>query len=180
MANGTTVRPVDFTRGDLDAAVNEALSKVTDAAWIRAIHRAAANLSAGQFAFDGQHVVIRSASSSKRYSINVTEPMVCTCTAHERGLRCWHIVGARLLVRAAERHARQNNPGDPSFVPPLEARQNSGDVVATVSPHDALVAASAAVAHAYRVRPHLADRDPNWPRPAFTALTSATNAELFG
>ena len=110
MANGTTVRPVDFTRADLDAAVNEALSKVTDERWTKAIYRAAASLSAGQFAFTGEHVVIRSASSKRVYHIDTREPMTCSCKAHERGLRCWHIVAARLLVRAAERHARVSPP----------------------------------------------------------------------
>ena len=121
MGNGTTVRPVDFTRVDLDAAVNEALSKVTDERWTKAIYRAAANLAAGMFAFDGEHVVIRSASSSRTYRICVREPMQCSCKAHERGLRCWHVVGARLLVRAAERHARQSRGVPNTSTPPMAA-----------------------------------------------------------
>ncbi len=131
MGNGTTVRPVDFTRVDLDAAVNEALSKVTDERWTRAIYRAAANLAAGMFSFDGEHVVIRSASSSKRYSINATEPMKCSCAAHERGLRCWHIVAARLLVRAAERHARQSRGYIVTSTPPMAAPKFASLTAAT-------------------------------------------------
>ncbi len=152
MAYGTTVRAVDFTRVDLDAAVNEALSKVSDAAWIRAIHRAAANLAAGQFAFTGEHVIIRSASSSRTYRISTREPMACSCKAHERGLRCWHIVAARLLVRAAERHARQNSARVPNTVPSLDARQNDVDKINVVS---SLAA------------------------PTFASLTAIANAELF-
>jgi hypothetical protein len=115
MSNAT----IDFTRSDLDAAVADALSKVTDERWTKAIYRAAANLAAGMFAFDGQHVIIRSASSSKRYRISTREPMQCSCRAHERGLRCWHIVAARLLVRAAERHARRGIVDDIHISSPM-------------------------------------------------------------
>ena len=96
MATASLPQSVNFTRSDVDAAITDALSKVADAAWIRAIHRAAANLAAGQFSFDGQHVIIRSASSSRTYRISTREPMQCSCKAHERGLRCCHIVAARL------------------------------------------------------------------------------------
>ena len=122
MAYGTTRRQVDFTRMDLDAAINEALVRVqADERWTKAIYRAAANLSAGQFAFTGEHVIIRSASSSKRYSISTHEPMQCSCRAHERGLRCWHIVAARLLVRAAERHARKSRIDPVNSTSPMAA-----------------------------------------------------------
>ena len=153
MANASLPQAINFTRSDVDAAITDALSKVGDAAWIRAIHRAAANLSAGQFAFDGQHVIIRSASSSRTYRISTREPMVCSCKAHERGLRCWHVVGARLLVRAAERHARQNDVGDPNIVSPMDARQNLSSYRTKVSP---------------------------LPTTPFASLTAITNAELFG
>ncbi len=131
MATASLPQSVNFTRSDVDAAITDALSKVADAAWIRAIHRAAANLAAGQFSFDGQHVLIRSASSSRTYRINVTEPMQCSCTAHERGLRCWHIVAARLLVRAAERHARQKSSSPGSLIPPMAAPKFASLTAAT-------------------------------------------------
>ena len=148
MSNAT----IDFTRSDVDAAITDALSKVSDAAWIRAIHRAAANLAAGQFAFTGEHVIIRSASSSRTYRISTREPMQCSCKAHERGLRCWHVVAARLLVRAAERHARQNSVCRTNTVSPQDARQN--DVSRT------------------NVVPPLAAN-------TFASLTASANAELF-
>ena len=107
MANASLPQAINFSRSDVDAVITDALSKVSDAAWIRAIHRAAANLAAGPFSYDGQHVIIRSASSSRSYRICTREPMACSCKAHERGLRCWHIVAARILVRAAERNARR-------------------------------------------------------------------------
>lgn len=96
---------VNFTRADLNAAVSAALSKVTDACWTRAIYRAAGNLAAGQFVYDGHQVILRSASSSKLYHIDTREPMKCSCQAHTKGLVCWHITAARLIVRAAEHAA---------------------------------------------------------------------------
>jgi hypothetical protein len=98
---------INFTRADVKAAINAALGKVQAPHMIRAINRAAANLAAGQFAYDGRQVTLRSASSTRVYRIDTREPMTCSCTAHERGLVCWHVVAARLLVRAAERHAAQ-------------------------------------------------------------------------
>src|SRR3712207_2042355 len=104
MAVGTVPHPVQFTRDDLNAAANAALQKVTEARWIRAIERALVNLSTGQFSYDGQHVILKSATGDSRYVINTTEPMQCRCTAHRRGLVCWHVTAARLIVRAAEHH----------------------------------------------------------------------------
>ncbi len=101
----TVPQSINFTRTDLNAAVNAALAKVTDDRWTRAIYRAAANLAAGQFSYDGHMVILHSATSSKVYRIDTREPMQCSCKAHERGLLCWHITAARLLVRAAEHHA---------------------------------------------------------------------------
>ncbi len=108
MANGIIAQSIDFTREDVAAAVADALAKVTDATWTRAIYRAASNLAAGQFLYDGHRVTLRSASSTRVYHIDVHEPMKCSCKAHERGLVCWHITAARLIVRAAERHQERS------------------------------------------------------------------------
>ncbi len=105
MTATTVPQPINFTRTDLNAAVNAALAKVTDDRWTRAIYRAAANLAAGQFSYDGRMVILHSATSSTVYRIDTREPMQCSCKAHERGLLCWHITAARLIVRAAEHHA---------------------------------------------------------------------------
>ncbi len=98
---------INFTRSDVNAAINAALSKVQAPHMIRAINRAAANLAAGQFSYDGHTVALRSASSARVYHIDTREPMRCSCKAHERGLVCWHVAGARLIVRAAERHQQR-------------------------------------------------------------------------
>ena len=183
MVHGTTVRPVDFTRVDLDAVITDALSKVPDDRWTKAIYRAAANLAAGMFSFDGEHVILRSASSSKAYRISTREPMACSCKAHERGLRCWHVVAARLLVRAAERHARQNDGVYNNVVSPLDAHHNSDVVNITVSPLDARQnnPRDPSTVSPLDARQN-DDRVPNVvpPMAAFASLTSATNAELFG
>jgi hypothetical protein len=114
MTTTTVAQPINFDRSDVNAAINDALGKVTEDRWTRAIYRAAGNLAAGQFSYDGQRVSLRSASSTRVYHITTREPMACSCKAHERGLVCWHVVGARLLVRAAEHHAQQPVPR-PSF-----------------------------------------------------------------
>ncbi len=105
MAQSTVAQSINFDRSDLNAAINDALGKVTEDRWMRAIYRAAGNLAAGQFSYDGQRVSLRSASSSTVYHIITRDPMVCSCQAHARGLVCWHVAAARLIVRAAERHA---------------------------------------------------------------------------
>jgi hypothetical protein len=114
MATATVPQPVNFTRTDLQAAITAALAKVTEDRWIRAIYRAAAHLAAGQFSYDGQQVILHSASSTKVYHITTNEPMTCTCKGHERGLICWHISAARLIVRAAEHHAAPPQPVMPA------------------------------------------------------------------
>lgn len=70
--------------------------------WARSIDQAERNLAAGRFAFYGAYVVLPSATSARRYTINTHEPMHCDC--QERTGKCWHVTAARLLVRAAERY----------------------------------------------------------------------------
>lgn len=105
MSVTTTVpRPVNFTRDDVNAAANAAHQQVSDPHWRKAIERALTNLGRGHFSFDGQQVILKSATSDQVYRINVKEPMQCSCKGRARGYKCWHIVAARLLVRAAERY----------------------------------------------------------------------------
>ena len=105
MTTTTIPQPVNFDRADLNAAINAALASTTDARLIRAINRAATNLATGRFSYDGHQVILQSASSKRMYRISTTEPMQCTCEGRAHGQICWHIVAARLLVRAAERRA---------------------------------------------------------------------------
>ncbi len=122
MANASVAQAVNFDRSDINAAINAALSKVTDPAMIRAIYRASANLAAGQFSYDGRQVILRSASSPTVYHIATDEPMTCSCKGRARGYVCWHIVAARLIVRAAEHHAARQALC-PMCGAPIEGRQ---------------------------------------------------------
>jgi hypothetical protein len=87
----------NFTRQDLNLVANRALAIVgTDKRWCDAT---------GRFSYDGHVVMLHSSSSEAVYRIDVAEPMTCTCKGRARGYRCWHIVAARLIVRAAEHRA---------------------------------------------------------------------------
>lgn len=115
MANATvaqTTTPINFTRQDLNVAANRALAIVgSDASWCRAIERAVLHLGTGRFVYDGHQVTLHSASTDDLYRIDTTEPMKCSCKGRARGYRCWHVVAARLIVRAAEHHAEQQTVG---------------------------------------------------------------------
>jgi hypothetical protein len=126
MANATVAQPINFTREDLQVAVSAALAKVTDARWVRAIYRAAGNPAAGQFSYDGNQVILHSATSTKVYHIDTREPMRCSCQAHTKGLLCWHITAARLIVRAAEHHAAAPAP-QPRIAPNFIDLQAAAD-----------------------------------------------------
>jgi hypothetical protein len=95
---------INFTRDDLAAAIKDARSKVEQgSAWARSIDRAEKNLAGGKFLFDGRYVVLGSATSNKRYTLDTVEPIVCPCK--DQTGKCWHITAARLIVRAAEKAA---------------------------------------------------------------------------
>ena len=69
-------------------------------AWINAINRAALNLEAAPWAFDGEALRIASASTTgARYTVT---PAGCECKAAEAGRPCWHRAAWRLLVKAVE------------------------------------------------------------------------------
>ena len=115
MTTSSLPQPVNFTRDDLNAATSAAQRKVgTDKAWQGAIARALVNLASGRFSYDGHQVILRSASSETVYHISTAEPMKCSCKGRAKGYRCWHVVAARLIVRAAERYQSQHEPR-PSF-----------------------------------------------------------------
>lgn len=106
-----TTPTVNFTRHDLNVVANRAIGIVgNDKRWCDVINRALMNLASGRFSFDGHVVTLHSASSDGVYRIDVREPMHCTCKGRARGFRCWHLVAARLIVRAAEHHAHPTCP----------------------------------------------------------------------
>ena len=68
--------------------------------WITAINRAALNLAACPWAFDGDTLRIASATTKgTRYTVS---PEGCECKAAQDGRPCWHRAAWRLLRKAAE------------------------------------------------------------------------------
>lgn len=73
-------------------------------AWINAINRAALNLEACWWSFDGDDLLIESATdSSLRYTVDAHG---CECKASKKGSPCWHRAARRLLVKAGEMQVR--------------------------------------------------------------------------
>ena len=87
------------------AAVGHALREARIACahsirWTNALNRAALDLEACRWAFDGETLVIASATTQgTRYTVS---PDGCGCKAHQDGRPCWHRAARRLLVKAAE------------------------------------------------------------------------------
>ena len=71
----------------------------TDKRWLNAVNRAALNLEACQWQFDGHTLVIKSASEDLHYTVT---PDGCECKAFLAGRPCWHRAARRLLLKAAE------------------------------------------------------------------------------
>jgi hypothetical protein len=98
MANATVAQAVN--RQTVAAALQAARTEAAEhRAWINAINRAALNLEACPWAFDGEVLRIASASSTARYTVGVDG---CECKAAQDGRPCWHRAAWRLLRKAAE------------------------------------------------------------------------------
>ena len=98
MANPSIAQAVNRT------AVAQALAEaraqcVGQRAWLNAINRAALNLEACPWQFDGDTLVIASATSDTRYTVTKAG---CECKAFWDGRPCWHRAARRLLLKAAE------------------------------------------------------------------------------
>ena len=67
---------------------------------LNALNRAALNLEACTWQYDGEALVIESASTMfQRYHVQHTS---CDCKAGSKGRACWHLAALRLIQRAAE------------------------------------------------------------------------------
>ena len=99
MANGSIVQQVN--RSTVAAALAAARTEAaTHRARINAINRAALNLEACSWAFDGDTLRIASATTrGTRYTVS---PEGCECKAAQDGRPCWHRAAWRLLRKAAE------------------------------------------------------------------------------
>ncbi len=99
MANATVAQSI--SRQTVAAALAAARTEAAEhRAWINAINRAALNLEACPWAFDGETLRIASATTrGKRYTVS---PEGCECKAAKEGRPCWHRAAWRLLRKAAE------------------------------------------------------------------------------
>lgn len=115
--------PVAFDRADLNIVANRALAAVgTDDRWCRAINKAVVQLATGRFMFDGHVVTIHSATTEQVYRIDCREPLRCSCKGRARGYVCYHVVAARLIMRAAELHAAALHPSCPTCQATIESQ----------------------------------------------------------
>ncbi len=165
MANSSISQAVN--RQTVAAALKQARIEAAEhQQWITAINKAAVNLEACPWWFDGTVLCIASTTGARRYTVDAHG---CECPSGQHGRPCWHRAAHRLLCKAAEvAHARQNNPDPVRVVSPLDARQNSVDVISTVSPLDAR---QNDVDKINVVSPMAAT--------TFASLTAIANAELF-
>ena len=99
MANATVAQSIN--RQTVAAALAAARTEAAEhRAWIAAINRAALNLEACPWAFDGDSLRIASATTKgTRYTVS---PEGCECKAAQDGRPCWHRAAWRLLRKAAE------------------------------------------------------------------------------
>lgn len=99
MANASVAQAVN--RESVVLALQEARKQAAEhQAWLNAINKAALYLAAEQWAFDGETLVIMSATTDDcRYLVT---SKTCQCKAFKRGIPCWHRAAARLLCKTAE------------------------------------------------------------------------------
>ena len=69
-------------------------------AWLNAVNRAALNLEACQWQFDGHTLIVKSATEQHVHYTVTSDG--CECKAFEAGRPCWHRAARRLLIKAAE------------------------------------------------------------------------------
>jgi len=99
MANATIAQAVN--RQTVALALRDARAKCAAShRWLNAVNRAALNLEAVRWQFDGDTLRVESATNSGDFYTVTVE--VCPCNAGKAGKPCWHRAGCRLLCKAAE------------------------------------------------------------------------------
>jgi hypothetical protein len=99
MANATVAQAVN--RQTVALALRDARAKCAAShRWLNALNRAALNLEAVRWQFDGDTLRVESATNSGDFYTVTVE--VCPCNAGKAGKPCWHRAGCRLLCKAAE------------------------------------------------------------------------------
>ena len=99
MANATVAQAA--TRRNVALALREARVQAAEhQAWLNAINKAALYLAGDQWQFDGEVLIITSATTAgARYHVTAHS---CECKAFAAGRPCWHRAAARLLEKSAE------------------------------------------------------------------------------
>ncbi len=99
MANASIAQAVN--RQTVALALRDARAKCgASNRWLNALNRAALNLEAVRWQFDGDTLRVESATNSGDFYTVTVE--VCPCSAGKAGKPCWHRAGVRLLCKAAE------------------------------------------------------------------------------
>src|SRR5215213_5317055 len=99
MANASIAQAVN--RQSVALALQEARKQAAEhQAWLNAINKAALYLAAEQWAFDGEVLVIVSATTDDAKYLVTSK--TCQCKAFTRGIPCWHRAAARLLCKTSE------------------------------------------------------------------------------
>ena len=99
MANASIAQAVN--RQTVTLALRDARAKCgASNRWLNALNRAALNLEAVRWQFDGDTLRVESATNSGDFYTVTVE--VCPCSAGKAGKPCWHRAGCRLLCKAAE------------------------------------------------------------------------------
>lgn len=99
MANATIASLI--TRKSVAAAVRQSrIDAAQHPAWINAINKAAVYLESVTWQFNGEDLLINSATdTSLRYTVDAHG---CDCKAGQKGTPCWHRAARRLLIKSAE------------------------------------------------------------------------------
>jgi len=99
MANASIAQAVN--RQPVALALRDARAKCgASNRWLNALNRAALNLEAVRWQFDGDTLRVESATNSGDFYTVTVE--TCPCSAGKAGKPCWHRAGCRLLCKAAE------------------------------------------------------------------------------
>jgi hypothetical protein len=132
MANAIFAQAVN--RQSVALALRDARAKcAASQRWLNAVNRAALNLEACKWSFDGEALQVESATNSgKFYTVTVE---ACPCKAGQKGEPCWHRAGCRLLVKAAEMTytaATTNGYQDAPVLPFEDAKPSMAELQAAV------------------------------------------------
>lgn len=133
MANASIAQAVN--RQTVAQALQQARHQAAEhQAWLNAINRASLFLAAERWQFDGETLLIESATTTG--ANYVATPHQCECKAYAAGRPCWHRAAARLLVKASEvanTAAATNGYQDAPLHPFEDAKPSYADLTAATN-----------------------------------------------